>query len=349
MITLDGGYGEGGGQILRTSLALAAILGTPVRIINIRANRPKPGLRPQHLTGLLAMAEVSAGRLSGAAPGSREVVFEPGAVRPGDYAFDVSRISGSAGSVTLVMQTFLPALSMAAGRSMVEVVGGTHVAWSPPFHHFRDCFLPAVARMGINADVEMGRWGFYPRGGGKVSLGVKPCGPLEPLELVDRGALLSVKGLSAVSNLPASIAQRQAASAAGYLKGLGLDADMEVVEAESAGPGTFIYLSAEFTNITLGFSALGERGKRAEAVGEEAASGLARFVDSGACVEEHLADQLIVYMALARGASRMSVARITRHLLTNAWVVGQFLPDVRIEVEGAEGGPGRVEVYGRSL
>ncbi len=349
MLTLDGSYGEGGGQILRTSLALAAILRRPVRVINIRAKRPKPGLRPQHLTGLLAMAEVCGGRLSGAATGSREIVFEPGHVRPGHYAFDVSRISGSAGSVTLVMQTLLPALCLARGASSVDVIGGTHVAWSPPFHFFRDSFLAAISRMGVEARAKILRWGFYPKGGGKVRLDVNPCDAPKPLELTDRGKLLSIKGLSAVSRLPVSIAERQARMVSECLSDKGPAPEIDMVEVDSNGPGTFIYLRAEFENVTLCFSALGERGKPAEKVGVEAASNLSLFIDTGACVEEHLADQLVPYMAIAKGASVMSVSKITRHLLTNTWVIGQLVQDLRIDVEGEEGGPGRVSVEGRGL
>ena len=290
------------------------------------------------------MAELTRARVTGAEVGSGEVSFAPGPVKPGEYRFDVSKVRSSAGSVTLVLQTLLPALALASGPSRIAIVGGTHVPWSPPYHFIERSFLPAVSRMGVDAETGIARWGFYPAGGGLVEAKVKPSGPLSPADFTDRGALVRVTGLSAVANLPVSIARRQASSAVSLLTGRGMSADIELVEAQSVGQGTFIYLSAEFERMTLGFSALGERGKRAEVVGEEAASALIRFVDSGACVEERLADQLLIYMALAKGASKMTVSRVTRHLLTNAWVINQFLPDVYINVKGEPGERGEVEV-----
>jgi RNA 3'-terminal phosphate cyclase (ATP) len=349
MLVIDGSTGEGGGQILRSSLSLSAILERPVRIVNIRAARPKPGLRPQHLTGLTAIADITRAKVSGAKTGSTEVVFEPGPVRPGRYVFDVSRTTSSAGSVTLVMQTLLPALLHAPGASTAVVRGGTHVAWSPPFHFLSECFIPAVGRIGADAGADIARWGWYPKGGGEASLSVRPLKHLGPVELVERGGLLRVEILSAVSNLPLSIAKRQAATAGEYLRASGIEPSVEIMEAPSYGTGTFVYVSAQFENISAGFSALGERGKRAEAVGKEAASALSRFMGSGACVEEHLADQLVLYMAVADGVSRMSVPRITRHLLTNIEVVRMFLPDIDIRVDGIEDGPGTVEVAGGGL
>jgi len=203
--------------------------------------------------------------------------------------------------------------------------------------------------MGADAGAEIVRWGWYPRGGGEAVLRVRPVEALSPVELVKRGGLLRVNILSAVSGLPMSIADRQAAAAGEHIRARGIEPFIETMDAPSPGTGTFIYVSAQFENVTSGFSALGERGKRAEAVGEEAASALTRFIDSGACVEEHLADQLILYMAMADGVSRMSVPRITRHLLTNIEVVRMFLPDIGITVDGVEGGPGTVGVAGRGL
>jgi RNA 3'-terminal phosphate cyclase (ATP) len=347
MITISGSYGEGGGQILRTALSLSSIMSVPVRICGIRANRPKPGLRPQHLTGVLALAELTRAEVAGAGVGSMDVTFVPHGARAGDYRFDVSRIGGSAGSVTLILQTLLPVLALSDGRSHLILVGGTHVPWSPPYHFIAGCFLPAVSRMGLDAEVSISKWGFYPKGGGEARAEILPAERFKPVELMDRGRLVRVSGISAVAGLPETIAARMAKSASELLAGNGVEAEFETVNASSPGQGAFIYISAEFENITLGFSALGERGKRAEAVGAEAASSLLDFIATGSAVEERLADQLLIYMSLAAlrgGVSRMSVSRVTGHLLTNAWVIRQLLPEVRIDIDGAQGERGLVEV-----
>lgn len=344
MITIDGSYGEGGGQVLRSALSLSAVTGIPFTIHSIRANRPKPGLRPQHLTGLVAMAEVCGAEVSGAQVGSKEVTFVPHGTRTGEYFFDVSRTSGSAGSVTLVAQTVLPALALADGRSRVRIRGGTHVAWSPSYDFFADSFLTAASHLGLNAGVTIDGCGYFPKGGGEITVEVMPAGKFSPAELSGRGELLELRGVSAVSNLPMSIARRQADAVVRYLSERGVGVDMETCEAPSPGQGTYVYLSAKFENVTAGFSALGERGKRAETVGEEAASLLSSYIESEACVEERLADQIVLYMALAGGVSRMAVQKITGHLLTNNWVVCRFMPEAVFEVDGEEGGPGTVTV-----
>jgi len=344
MIRIDGSHGEGGGQVLRSALSLSAVTGIPFTIRSIRANRPKPGLRPQHMTGLNAMAEVCGAEVSGAAVGSKEVAFVPHGTKPGKYFFDVSRTSGSAGSVTLVAQTLVPALALTNGRSRIKLRGGTHVAWSPSYDFFADSFIESASRFGLNAGATISGCGYYPKGGGEIAADVGPAGKLAPVDFAGRGELLELRCVSAVSNLPMSIAQRQADAVTRYLSERNIGVGMETRESPSPGQGTYVYLSARYENITAGFSALGERGKRAEVVGEEAASALASYIESGACVEEHLSDQLVLYMALASGVSKMTVQKITGHLLTNIWVVGRFLPEVVFEVDGAEGGPGMVTV-----
>lgn len=347
MLTISGSYGEGGGQILRSALSLSAILSIPVRISEIRARRPKPGLRPQHLTAVSALAEVTRAEIGGASAGSLEILFAPHGTRSGSYHFDVSRTAGSAGSVTLILQTLLPVLALSRGRSQLTLVGGTHVPWSPPFDFIASCFLPTAARLGLNASVSVEKWGFYPKGGGEARAEVFPVEGFKPVQLTDRGRLIKVCGISAVAGLPESIAARQAKAAAELLANSELEAAFETFIAPSAGQGTFIYISAQFENITLGFSALGERGKPAEAVGGEAARALLDFIGTGCAVEERLADQLLLYMSLAAragGVSRMSVSRVTSHLLTNAWVIRQFMPEIIIDIKGVQGESGLVAV-----
>ena len=341
MIQINGSYGEGGGQILRTSLALSCITGKPFEIHDIRKGRKKPGLQPQHLTGVRAAQVISNVDVEGAELGSQRLSFSPKEVTGGEYSFDVSEIKGSAGSVTLVLQAILPPLVMAKKSSKVIVKGGTHVEWSPPFHYMKGVLLPLLAKTGVNAHLGIEKWGWYPIGGGNVSLSVEPSKDLSPVSIQKRGRLLNLSGVSAVSNLPLSIAERQRDHGNWLLKAAGLSANIEVIDAPSIGKGTFFFILAEFENIRAGFSALGERGKRAEVVAEEAVRQFLEFINSDGALDPHLADQIIPYLALCNSPSAFTTSKVTRHLLTNAWVTEKFLP-VRIRVEGTEGEFGTV-------
>jgi RNA 3'-terminal phosphate cyclase (ATP) len=349
MLNISGSYGEGGGQILRTCLSLSAWLGVPFSISGIRMKRPKPGLKPQHLTALFAAAEITRAELKGASVGSTEVAFMPGSPRPGKYFFDVSRgavtsgSGGSAGSTMLILQTLLPALAMCGAPSRLRIIGGTHVAWSPPFHFIERSFLYSLSKMGLRTTLDIKKWGFYPKGGGEIEAEIFPS-KLVPVELTDRGKLVGLKIISAAANLPDHIARRQADAALSVIRAHGLDAQIELLRANSIGQGTFVYIDAEFENIKAGFSALGERGKRAESVGMEAGKSFIDYMDSKGCVEKHLADQLLLYMALTGGRCAMSVREITSHLITNAWVIRQFLPGLVINISGEEKRAGTVEV-----
>lgn len=343
LVRLDGSYGEGGGQILRTALSLSCVTGRPVEITNIRKGRPRPGLQPQHLTAVKAAATISRAVLEGAEISSTRIMFSPGAVTGGEYAFDVAEKRGSAGSTSLVIQTILLPLCLAEGPSSITVTGGTHVPWSPSFHYLKFVFLPMLLRLGVEADIEIERWGWYPIGGGRVRARVMPAKGLMPVAIEKRGQIIRTLGISAVSNLPMEIAERQKREALSLLRQRGLDAEIEVISAPSPGKGTLLFLSAESENITAGFDSLGAIGKRAEEVADEACKEFFSYLDSGAALEPHLADQIIHYLALAPGRSEFTVSRITRHLLTNIWVVKQFVA-VDISVEGREGGAGRVVV-----
>ncbi|MBI1987719.1 MAG: RNA 3'-phosphate cyclase [Nitrospinae bacterium] len=344
-LKIDGSYGEGGGQILRTSLALSAILHQPIEITNIRAKRNRPGLRPQHLTGVRALAKVSQADLRGDALGSTSLAFSPRQIISGRYTFDVAEEarSGSAGATSLLFQTLALPLAYGPESSEVTLRGGTHVPWSPPFQYLAEVFLPLLGRLGYRANLELERWGWYPIGGGVVHLGVEPLTKLQPITLGERGRLKAIKGLSATSNLPSHVAERQARRAEGRLKALGLPVEMEVTQAPSLGQGSFLFLLALSEEGIGGFSSLGARGKRAEVVADEAVDDLIRYLDSGCAIEEHLADQLIPFLALAGGNSSFTTSRISQHLLTNIWVARYFLP-VKFIVEGEEGSPGAVKV-----
>lgn len=349
MLTIDGAYGEGGGQVLRTSLALSVLTGRPLRIMRIRANRRNPGLAPQHLTNVLALAAICDAEVAGAHPGSRELVFRPGKeARPGSYTFDVAEAArrGSAGSVTLILQTLLLPLAMAGGESSLSLYGGTHVPWSPPADYLARVYLPLLARCGVHVSLRLERCGFYPHGGGLLTARVRPVqGSLLSLDMRERGGLVRLSCTALLSGLDRDIGRRMLAQAEQILASRGISLDhAENLALAGGGPGAFFSLLAEYEQGLAGFSALGARGKPAEMVAAEACAGFFQHHESLAPVDRHLADQLLLPLALARGESFLHVAAISGHLTTNAHVIEQFLP-VRIEMEGREGRPGLVRIH----
>ncbi len=343
MIHIDGSHGEGGGQILRTAVALSALTGRPVRITRIRAGRPRPGLAAQHLAAVRAAADVCGARVDGSRKGSAEIRFEPGPPRAGTYRFEI----GTAGSACLVLQTVVLPLVFARGESAVTVTGGTHVPGSPPFEFLDRVWAEAVRRFGLQVQVSLRRAGFYPRGGGEVRGRVEPANlPLKPVRLPEPGRLLRVAGVAATARLPGHVGQRMVRRAAEVLDPLGAPVEVEPRHVEAASPGACLVLVAECEAGRLSASALGERGKPAERVAEEAAGQLRALLATGAAVDPHLADQVLLPAALAAGTSAYTTCRVTRHLTTGAWVIGRILPEARIRIEGREGEPGRVVVEG---
>jgi RNA 3'-terminal phosphate cyclase (ATP) len=336
MIEIDGSHGEGGGQILRTCLSLSVLTGAPVRIRRIRSSRKTPGLKPQHLISAQAAARICGGRLVGAQPNSTELRFHPGKIRAGRHAFDV----GTAGSTSLILQTLLPPLAFCGSVSRIFVKGGTHVAWSPPADYLRDVFLHTVSTMGIRGTIRIHRAGFYPIGGGEIETTVEPSpAPLKPLRIKDRGPLKFLRVISTVAHLPLSIAERQLNRATNRLAEQGLAPQGETGTVESPGKGSFCFIRADFENVRAGFSALGELGKRAEQVADEAAEDFLRYWNDPGALDPHLADQVVLYMALAEGESMVTVSEITEHLKTNIWVIEQFLP-VKFSLEEDHSGRG---------
>lgn len=340
-VTIDGSYGEGGGQILRSSLALSALTGKPLRIVNIRANRQKPGLRPQHLTAVRAAAAVCQAQVQGASLGSTELRFIPTTLRAGEFCVDVSADQPSAGSGALVFQTVLPALLFAPAPSTLQIIRcGTHVPMSPPADYLARVFLPALARMGGEASLTLVKAGWFPAGGGELLVHIQPVNaPLTPIVWTERGALRRLYVLSAFSNLPRSIAVRQANQAINRLLAMGFrqrDIEGDIRELPSPSKGTIVLLMAETETGMAGFSALGERGKPAERVADEAVDAFAAHWRTDAPVDPHLADQLVLFMALAKGESAISTSALTLHTVTHLWLVEQFLP-VRFEVAGRIG------------
>lgn len=327
MIQIDGSYGEGGGQVLRTSLSLAAITGQPIRIEHIRAKRQKPGLAAQHLTAVRAAATICQAQVRGDALESMTLEFIPGgSSQAGKYTFDVTeaRQGGSAGTVNLILQTILLPLALATGDSQVTLRGGTHIAFSPPFTYIEQVYLPILTQLGLKAEAVLHAWGWYPRGGGEVALRVTGGSPLSGLTLLERGALRQVRGLAIVTELPSHIPQRMAMRAENLLDQADLKAQVRPLRERGIGPGAGVFLTADYENSRAGFGALGRLGLPAEKVAEMACEELLDFHATGAPVDVHLADQLLLPLALASEASQYRVAEISLHLTTNAWVIEKF-------------------------
>ncbi len=339
MIALDGSLGEGGGQVLRSALSLSLLTGQELCLTNIRARRKNPGLQAQHLQAVQAAAAISNAEVEGAQLRSQALVFKPGMLKAGKYRFEI----GTAGAATLVLQTIVLPLTRAAAPSTVEIGGGTHVPWSPCFHYLDLNWLPMLWQMGCDARLSLLRAGFYPRGGGEIRAAITPAQSLAPLQLEQRGKLLQVRGLAAVANLPRQVSSRMRRQIVGRLGSRYPLNDLRLVELSAPSPGAFLLLFAEYEHSHCCYFALGEKGKPAERVADEAAQGFEGFDASGAAIDEYLADQLLLPLALAGGASSFTTARITSHLLTNAAVIRAFLP-VEIAIEGQPGQPGRVRV-----
>ena len=329
MLTIDGAQGEGGGQILRSSLALSLITGQPFRIERIRAGRKRPGLLRQHLTAARAAAEVSGGRLEGDRLGASTLSFTPAAVRAGEHRFAI----GSAGSASLVLQTVLPALLRADGPSRLRLEGGTHNPFAPPFEFLERSFLPLLGRMGVRVSARLERPGFYPAGGGVFEVEIEPA-PLARLELLERGALRGRRARALVARLPRTIAERELARVRARLGWE--EACLLVEERADAGPGTVLTLEVEHAEVCEVVTGFGERGVPAERVADGAISALERYLTAGVPVGEHLADQLLLPLAVGGGGVFRTLAP-SPHARTNLEVIRRFLPlEARLEERGPD-------------
>ncbi len=348
MIEIDSSMGEGGGAVLRTALALGAVSQRPVHIYNIRAKRERPGLQPQHLRGVEALAKLTNARIEGARLNSTELTFEPAIIEGGNYHVDI----GTAGSTTLVLQILMPAAAFARKPVDVEIRGGTDNPMAIPIDYLKNVTLPTLQRMGYRGEVECVRRGHYPRGGGIVRAHIEPVEKLQALTLTEPGKVVRISGLAHCVRLPADIATRMAHAAnmalvkAGYSKVHIKTESHPPTQDPHLGPGAGITLWAETeSGAILGSSSLGKLGKPAEQVGREAAESLITQLKTGCAIDHHLTDQLVLYLALAEGVSEMTSAELTSHALTNIALVEQIL-DAKFEIEGEQGQAGRIRVKG---
>jgi RNA 3'-terminal phosphate cyclase (ATP) len=344
LISLEETAGEGGGQVLRTALALSALTGQGFEMTRIRARRTRPGLQPEHLAAVRAVGMACDARVSGAFDGSPDLRFEPGAIAAGEFRFEM----GTAGAVTLVLEAVLPVLGAASGASRVDVVGGTHVPESPSYDYFARHWAAVVLGLGLVIRPQMARAGFFPPGGGEVQARVEPWKrPAASLDLAERGALVGIRGISGAARVKGGAAERQRDAAERvFWERRRFEADWQVVEVTADSPGSFLFLEVVFERGRGAFGFLGQRGMSPEALGDRAARRLLRFVeDEEGAVDAHLADQLVVPLVAGGGGGRVSTVEVTRHLESAAEVATRFgLP---VTVWGRTGGPGGLEV-GRS-
>jgi RNA 3'-phosphate cyclase len=326
IISIDGSFMEGGGQILRTASALSVMSGLAVRIFNIRSRRPQPGLRTQHLRGLQAAAALCGARLEGAKLGSREIWFHP--ARQIDK--EISITLDTAASVGLVLQSLLIASLKIKERLVLNIEGGaTFGKFAPPLQYIQLVLLPLLRRMGHHAEINILRHGFYPVGGARVKVMIEPCPGLLPIDMSERGEVVTVEGVSVASSSlkKPRVAERQARTIESAMKKHGHDCAIKTVYVDSSCPGSGVLLVAKTAKgCIMGSDGLGERGKPAEVVGEEAADSMLKAIGSGATVDEHMCDQILPYMALSGGRSRIIAPGLTNHARTNMWVIQRFVP-----------------------
>ncbi|MBR9707675.1 MAG: RNA 3'-terminal phosphate cyclase [Candidatus Diapherotrites archaeon] len=349
MIKLDGSYLEGGGQILRTALALSAVTQKPITVENIRSGRLKPGLKAQHILGIKALQNISKANVTGLRPNASSIKFEPGKLSGGNFRMNV----GTAGSITLVLQTILPVIPFLPNDVNFRIIGGTNVKWSPPTEFLERVLLPTLAKMNVKASSKTPKRGYYPKGGGMVVFKAKPSKNLKSIDLTNFGEILNVKGSSHSAALSDSVARDQALSAKSTLQNAGIEdiaITSKAVEKElTLSRGASITLWAKTTTGgLLSSSAVIEKDERAVETGKQAARQLLEYLKPKMPVGPHLADQLIPFMGLAKGKSTINIAKITKHTLTNVWVAEQLL-DLHYYVRGKEGEPGTVSVHGLGL
>jgi RNA 3'-phosphate cyclase len=329
LIVIDGSYGEGGGQILRTAIALSAVTGKPCKITNIRKGRCNPGLQAQHLEAINTVAHICGANVKGNIVGSQEIEFSPGKIKSGDVSVKIP----TAGSVGLVLQSVMIVGTHAKELKIIIEGGATNGKWAAPVNYVKNVLCPLLEKMGYRVKISIERYGYYPKGGAKISATMKGAN-LKPLSLTDRGKLLSINGISHASAPlnKSNVAERQKDSADKILCEFNIDKNISSEYVDSLCIGSGIDLYAIFEKSVVGSDGLGEIGKKAEDVGKEAALKLLKEIKSEAAVDEHAEDQLLPYMALS-GSGSIKVPELTQHTKTNIWVIEKFLP-VKFDIIG---------------
>jgi RNA 3'-terminal phosphate cyclase (ATP) len=321
-IKIDGSFGEGGGQILRTSVALSAITKKPVEVFNIRAKRNNPGLRPQHVTAVKAVASLCNASVENLSVGSSMIRFSPKEMQGGTMRMDV----GTAGSITMILQAVIPTVSLANKKADVEFVGGTDVRWSPTFDYVRYVLRAAYKTLGINFDVNVLKRGYYPAGGGVVKASIEPCSKLNTLDMVS-APKVEPKMISVCSSLPKHVAERQIAAALSKLQKENVKCNSysaSLEQSHSPGSSILVYSTSDYGPF-IGGDSIGEKDKRAEDVGSEAAD---KFLDgylSNAPIDPYLADMLVLPLSLAYGRSKFAVNKASQHLSTNLYIASKIV------------------------
>jgi len=319
---IDGSYGEGGGQILRTAVALSVLTKKPVEITNIRANRSNPGIKPQHYAAIKILGELCNAETSGLNIGSSSLTFSPGEIIGGEYNFDI----GTAGSIMLVFQACILCSVKTKTPITIRVIGGTDVKWSPSWDYFKHVFLPLMKKMRLPVSAHLIRRGYYPKGGGEVVLTIQPCKDVQPLQLDKKQEFTTVEGIINIANLPEHVSKRMKHAAMKTLLKKNLETALKIEKATSLSTGAGMTVWTQTRNAILGATVLGERGLPAEKIGEKAATELIREIESGATLDTHAFDQILPYMALIRDNKQSSciVKEISSHAQTNMWLIRQF-------------------------
>ena len=331
MLEIDGSYGEGGGQILRNAVALSTLTTKPVTINNIRANRPNPGIKPQHYISIKSIEELCGAKTTGLEIGSSTLSFTPGDLKSGKYKFDI----GTAGSITLVFQACILASLNSKEPITIQLTGGTDVKWSPSWDYFTKVFLPLLKKMDVSVEARLINRGYYPKGGGKAELTINSCENIKPLQLDKYQDFSDIKGIINIAGLPDHVSTRMKHSAIKLLLKEDLLSDIKIEKTSAISQGTGITLWIESKDTILGTTVLGERGVSSEEIGKTAVLNLLAEIKSASTLDAYAFDQLLPYMALAKGTSSCFVKELSNHANTNIWLLKQFL-DVNFEAKHKE-------------
>jgi len=321
LLVIDGSYGEGGGQILRCAVGLSTILNEPVKITNIRANRPTPGIKAQHYVVIKSIEEMSDAKTENLEIGSTKLTFIPGKFKMGNYKFDI----GTAGSITLVYQALILASLKTDKKLNIKLTGGTDVKWSPSWDYFKHVFIPLVKKIGVKVDVNLLKRGYYPKGGGEAEINISPGSHLKTLKLDKETEFSKIKGIVNIAQLSTNISKRIKNSAIRSLLRNNLQPDISVEENKTLSPGTGITIWTDTKDIILGSSVIGERGISSEEIGRNVVNDLLSEINSKSTVDSYAFDQILPYLAIVKGESKCIVKQISNHAQTNMWLIKQFL------------------------